>query len=86
MSNDSIGNFIGHDIGWHYFSPNYDELYTITKFDDGNERFQEYENEWLMFGSWRGKCALLNRLNSEIRIYSISNWKVTRREIQHLVK
>lgn len=69
---------------WKYFPPNYDEIYVIHTFDDGNECYQNESiiNEWVMFGNWVGKCALVNRYDTTIRIYSISQWKFTKREIE----
>jgi hypothetical protein len=63
---------------WIFFPPNYAELYEINTFDDGYESFQTHENQWVMYGTWRGKCALINRTNSAINIDSISQWKLWR--------
>uniref|UniRef100_A0A6C0IHA9 Uncharacterized protein n=1 Tax=viral metagenome TaxID=1070528 RepID=A0A6C0IHA9_9ZZZZ len=62
-------------IDWLYFEPNPTEIYEIVKFDDGNEKYEQYENKWLIFGIWRGKCALVNKVEPEIKINSISSWK-----------
>ena len=63
------------DNEWNYFQPS-EKIYTITTFDDGNHKYQHYANKWFMYGSWRGKCALVNQINPAIKIESISCWKI----------
>ena len=63
---------------WNYFEPNQQEIYTIHIFDDGNNQFEIYENKWLVFGTWRGKYAIVNRSNPNIKINSISQWKLSK--------
>jgi hypothetical protein len=61
---------------WEYFQPNPEEMYTINIFDDGNNQYEHYENKWLLFGKWRGKYAIVNRASPNIKINSISQWKL----------
>jgi hypothetical protein len=61
---------------WVYFTPNTEDVYTITVYDDGNQEFKQYANEWLINGQWRGKCALINVKDPTITINSISKWKL----------
>jgi len=56
---------------WIFFTPNIQE---INGYDDGNKNYEQYENKWVMFGSRRGKCALVNANKSDIK--SISLWKI----------
>ena len=63
---------------WKYFEPNQQEIYTINKFDDGNSQYEIYENNWIVFGTWRGKYAIVNRSNPNIKINSISQWKLSK--------
>jgi len=66
------------DNSWHYFQPNVNTLYSIKVFDDGNIYYKTYKNEWVVYGTWMGKSALLNCENQAIKIESISNWKLER--------
>ena len=61
---------------WIFIFPNLNKLYEIDTFDDGNERFNIYENTWVKFGEWRGKVALFNYYSRDIIIRSISEWKL----------
>jgi len=61
---------------WCYFIPKTNITYTINVFDDANERYELYTNEWFLFGRWRGKCALVNKVNPTVKINSISEWKI----------
>ena len=63
---------------WKYFEPNPEEIYTINTFDDGNARYELYENKWLVFGTWRGKYAIVNKDNQSVKIESISMWKLNK--------
>ena len=51
----------------------------IHTFDDGNQKFSNYKNIWiiedLMYN--KGKTKLKNRDNIKIIITSISSWKLT---------
>jgi hypothetical protein len=60
---------------WIYFTPDQSRTYSINNFDDGNHKYQQYPNSWLLYGTWRGKLALMNVVSPEIRIMSISEWK-----------
>jgi hypothetical protein len=64
------------DNQWKYFQPNMKSVYSIKVFDDGNLNFNNYKNEWLIYGTWLGKSALINRENKTIKIDSISHWKL----------
>jgi len=63
---------------WFFFTPNAKNIYKINIYDDGNAVYEQYENEWLVYGEWRGKCALVNRYNPSVKIASISTWKISR--------
>lgn len=39
-------------MGWLYFEPNYEHIYKIIVYDDGNQRYQQYGNEWHLDGTW----------------------------------
>jgi hypothetical protein len=72
-----MSNYTECDV-WEYFQPNPEEMYTINIFDDGNNQYEVYENKWLLFGKWRGKYALVNIANPNIKIHSISQWKLSK--------
>ena len=61
---------------WNFFQPNPEKIYSILRFDDGNEQYEVYKNEWLIYGKWLGKYALVNRLMPTIKITRISAWKI----------
>ena len=63
-------------MDWVLFEPDTTKKYTIVLFDDGNERYQYYTNEWFVIGRWRGKVALQNSGAPDMKIASISEWKV----------
>ena len=50
----------------------------IHTFDDGNQRYKNYSNKWIveevMYNG--GKLKLKNEENTSIIIMSISSWKV----------
>ena len=50
----------------------------ITVFDDGNDVYKKYVNRWIITGSkFHGsKVELTNVAEKEIKINSISSWKV----------
>ena len=64
------------DSEWNIYKPNETKTYEINTFDDGNEIYQQFVNEWLMIGEWRGKVRLINREKQKILIHSISRWKI----------
>ena len=54
-------------------------IYSITIFDDGNQKYENEPNQWLKIGHWREhpeKIILINN-TSNAYISSISNWKVS---------
>jgi hypothetical protein len=61
---------------WRFFGPDKSLVYEITNFDDGNDKYQKYINRWYIYGSWRGKVALMNAEDQIIRLASISKWKL----------
>jgi len=63
---------------WNYFTPNENEIHNICTFDDGNHIYEEYPNEWLINGEWKGKVSLINSKYTSIKINSISRWKVVK--------
>ena len=54
------------------------QLFEIIVFDDGNQRFKNYDNKWIITGSrFNGqKIALKNISDKSITIRSISSWKI----------
>lgn len=62
---------------WSFFNPNIEELYAIHTFDDGNEKYKQFNNEWYIIGTWKEKVCLLNKQEKTI-VYSISKWKTTK--------
>ena len=60
---------------WSYFAHDLSNTVEIIVFDDGNEKYTYYTNKWHIFGRWRGKIALVNANNNNIKINSISEWK-----------
>ena len=52
------------------------KIHFINTFDDGNHKYKELKNEWIItdFNN-RGKCSLKN-VHEDIEIKSISCWKV----------
>ena len=65
---------------WIYFTPNLQEIYKIIIYDDGNQVYEQYVNKWVINGKWRGKCSLINIEKPEIKISSISRWKIIKIE------
>ena len=65
MERDSIKNYLNK----------------IIVFDDGNERYREYPNKWMITSSkfYGSKVTLRNFIFQNIKIESISRWKVIRR-------
>lgn len=61
---------------WSFFEPDTSKKVKIITFDDGNEQYKYYTNAWYIFGRWRGKIALVNSSNNDIKMASISEWKV----------
>ena len=49
--------------------------YKIIVFDDGNNRYQKYENKWFIISKWIGKVHLIN-IDKQTEIRSISRWKL----------
>jgi len=66
------------DDDWTFVFPRLDEKHMINTFDDGNEKYNMYYNEWIIFGEWKEKKALFNYHNQDIIIKSISSWKLTK--------
>jgi hypothetical protein len=57
-------------------SNNSNSLYKINIFDDGNEKYKQYQNIWEIYSVWKGKVSLINNKNNDIKITSISAWKI----------
>ena len=55
---------------------NSNSLYKINIFDDGNEKYKQYQNIWEIYSVWKGKVSLINKKNNDIKITSISSWKI----------
>ena len=56
---------------------NIGDIVLIHTFDDGNSRFKMYCNKWridtIMYNG--GKLKLVNSIDGEIQLNSISTWK-----------
>ena len=61
---------------WLRVTPDLDNPIQIRVFDDGNEKYKQYENCWIVFGKWKGKVALFNGFDENVIIESISEWKM----------
>jgi hypothetical protein len=64
---------------WKFITPNAKDIYKILKYDDGLQDYEHYINEWMIYGKWLGKCALVNYHNQSIKINSISRWKIMKK-------
>ena len=62
---------------WARVTPDLNNPIQIQVFDDGNEKYTQYENSWILFGSWKGKVALFNAFDDNVIIESISEWKTS---------
>tara|TARA_B110000879_G_C11039790_1_gene458348 strand:- start:133 stop:363 length:231 start_codon:yes stop_codon:yes gene_type:complete len=65
---------------WTRVVPDTKNIIHLHLFDDGNEKYKQYENEWVLFGKWKGKIALFNAFDENVTIYSISEWKTSNNE------
>jgi len=61
---------------WTYVIPNFETKYVIQNFDDVNEKYEKYDNNWIIFGIWKGKVAVFNNEDPSIILKSISRWKL----------
>ena len=61
---------------WNLYPSNTNLLYQIIEFDDGNDKYRNYVNQWFIYGDWKEKVALINKFDNDIRIGSISLWKI----------
>jgi hypothetical protein len=61
---------------WTFVIPNYETKYVIQNFDDVNEKYEMYDNNWIIFGVWKGKAAVFNYTDPTIILKSISRWKL----------
>jgi len=64
------------DKEWEFCVPDYEKIYKISCFDDGMDKYKDYPNEWIVFGKWKGKTALVNAVFNNLIIDSISTWKI----------
>ena len=62
-------------IDWTRIIPEHNNEVQIRIFDDGNEKYKQYDNCWIIFGKWNGKVALFNGYDENVIIDSISEWK-----------
>ena len=60
---------------WLMYPPDTSYVITIKIFDDDNQQYIEYPNIWHKYGECKGKIAIVNAVNANIRIESISIWK-----------
>ena len=70
--------WIDNHKNWNIYIPNYENIFKINTFDDGNKKYENYINKWIIYGdAYNGqKVALINKENNEIQIGSISRWKI----------
>ena len=61
---------------WTYVTPDFTNPVKIRIFDDGNKKYNQYDNSWFIFGRRQGKVAIFNEFDQKITIMSISEWKV----------
>jgi hypothetical protein len=58
--------------------PKINQMVKINTFDDGRQKYSQYKNEWhitkTMFNG--GKIELINVEDNNVKINSISSWKV----------
>tara|TARA_Y100000992_G_scaffold165082_1_gene110848 strand:- start:2 stop:295 length:294 start_codon:yes stop_codon:yes gene_type:complete len=64
---------------WDMITPDINEIWEVTTFDDGNSRMSRVPNCWIIYGSWKDKVAIINTHNPNTRIPSISLWKLSRK-------
>jgi len=69
------------NIGWTFVVPDFNKKHRVNIFPEGQERYMDYDNTWVIFGEWKGKVALVNVQDPTIVIQSISAWKVS--EVLH---
>jgi hypothetical protein len=59
-------------------TPKINQIVKINTFDDGRQEYSQYKNEWritkTMFNG--GKIELINVEDKNVKINSISSWKV----------
>ena len=77
---DEFWKSIHENFQWDMYPPNTNYEYMIDVFDDGNEKYEEYDNIWYKCGNWKGKVALINKTNYRVTIGSISAWKIKLKE------
>ena len=75
ITKDSDYKKLLRNKNWNYIKANREKVFVINTFDDGNDQYQFYPNEWIIFGRWKGKVALFNKSNPNVVITSISSWK-----------
>ena len=61
---------------WTFVVPKFETKYMIHNFDDGNEKYEMYDNNWIIFGEWKGKVSVFNHEEPSIILKSISRWKL----------
>mgnify|MGYP001024458001 FL=1 len=61
---------------WTFVIPNIETKYRIIDFNDVNNKYEMYDNSWIIFGVWKGKAAIFNYMNPDIILKSISIWKL----------
>jgi len=78
--NDSINNSRSKSNNnyWIYYDDPSNINYIVNVFDDGHIDKKEYINSWKIYGEAfnGGKVALINTNNTDIKITSISSWKI----------
>ena len=67
-----------HNNEWIFISPDNESPIQINNFDDGNEKYEDCDNNWIVYGTYRGKIALYNLNKKNIIIKSISTWKTSK--------
>ena len=74
--NEDFWNQVYKKHNWIvYVVPKPDKIY-VHNFEDGNDKYREYNNEWNIYAEGRGRVALVNTMEKDIKIPSISPHKI----------
>tara|TARA_B100001142_G_C14302623_1_gene643414 strand:+ start:1174 stop:1467 length:294 start_codon:yes stop_codon:yes gene_type:complete len=66
--------------GWNMIRPNINETWEVITFDDGNGRMSRVPNSWLIYGSLKDQVAIINTMNPNTRIPTISMCKLRQKK------
>ena len=77
---DEFWSAVRENFQWNMYPPDKSTEYVINVFDDGNEKYEKYDNTWYKYGDWKGKVALINKSNYLVTIGSISSHKIFQKD------